>query len=111
MFKKDLLSQESLDYVAYKAVQAIYNVLTTTNEFAEPKAVTDMLSNYKVDNSTVLSWHRDVHKDDINKLKNLKTGTAYVSYCKWCEEAGRSRSSQTTFKNSIKADLGVDLSD
>lgn len=111
MFKKDLLSQESLDYVAYKAVQAIYRVLTTTNEFTEPQAVTDMLNNYKIDNSTVLSWHRDVHKDDINKLKNLKAGAAYVSYCKWCEEAGRSRSSQTTFKNSVKADLGVDLSD
>ena len=111
MFKKDLLSQDSLDYVAYKAVQAIYKVLTTTNEFAEPQAVTDMLTNYKVDNSTVLSWFRDVHKQDINKIKNLKTGAAYVSYCKWCEDAGRSRSSQTTFKNSIKADLGVDLSD
>ena len=111
MFKRDLLSQESLDYVAYKAVQAIYRVLTTTNEFTEPQAVTDMLNNYKIDNSTVLSWHRDVHKDDINKLKNLKAGAAYVSYCKWCEEAGRSRSSQTTFKNSVKADLGVDLSD
>ena len=111
MFKRDLLSQESLDHVAYKAVQAIYRVLTTTNEFTEPQAVTDMLNNYKIDNSTVLSWHRDVHKDDINKLKNLKAGAAYVSYCKWCEEAGRSRSSQTTFKNSVKADLGVDLSD
>ena len=111
MFKKNLLSQDSLDYVAYKAVQAIYKVLTTTNEFAEPQAVTDMLTNYKVDNSTVLSWFRDVHKQDINKIKNLKTGAAYVSYCKWCEDAGRSRSSQTTFKNSIKADLGVDLSD
>ena len=110
MFKRDLLSQESLDYVAYKAVQAIYKVLTTTNEFSEPQAVTDMLTNYKIDNSTVLSWHRDIHKDDIDKLKNLKAGAAYVSYCKWCEEAGRVRSSQTTFVNSIKSDLGVDLS-
>lgn len=111
MFKKDLLSQDALDYVAYKAVNAIYKVLTTTNEFAEPQAVKDMLSNYKIDNSTVLSWHRDIHKDDIDKLKKLKTGAAYVSYCKWCEDAGRSRSSQTTFKNSVKSDLGVDLSD
>ena len=111
MFKKDLLSQESLDYVAYKAIQAIYQVLTTNEEFSEPQAVKDMLSNYKIDNSTVLSWHRDIHKDDIDKLKKLKTGAAYVSYCKWCEDAGRSRSSQTTFKNSVKADLGVDLID
>lgn len=111
MFKRDLLSQDSLDYVAYKAVQAIYNVLTTTNEFAEPQAVKDMLHQYKVDNSAVLSWFRDIHKGDINKIKNLKTGAAYVSFAKWCEDAGRNRSSQTTFKNSVKADLGVDLLD
>ena len=110
MFKRDLLTQESLDYVAYKAVQAIYKVLTTTNEFSEPQAVTDMIKNYKIDNSTVLSWFRDIHKDDLDKLKKLKAGAAYVSYCKWCEEAGRVRSSQTTFVNSIKSDLGVDLS-
>lgn len=110
MFKHDLLAQESLDYVAYKAVQAIYKVLTTTNEFTEPQAVKDMLNQYKIDNSTILSWHRDIHKGDINKLKNLKSGAAYVSYCKWCEEAGRVRSSQTTFINSVKSDLGVDLS-
>ena len=111
MFKKDLLSQESIDYVAYKAIQAIYNVLTTNEEFAEPQAVKDMLQQYKVDNSAVLSWFRDIHKGDINKVKNLKTGAAYVSFAKYCEDAGRSRSSQTTFKNSVKADLGVDLSD
>ena len=111
MFKKDLLSQESLDYVAYKAIQAIYQVLTTNEEFSEPQAVKDMLQQYKIDNSTVLSWFRDIHKEDLNKIKNLKTGAAYVSYCKWCEDAGRSRSSQTTFKNSVKTDLGVDLSD
>ena len=111
MFKKNLLSQDSLDYVAYKAVNAIYKVLTTTNEFAEPKAVTDMLQQYKVDNSAVLSWFRDIHKEDISKLKNLKTGAAYVSFAKYCEDAGRGRCSQTTFKNSVKSDLGVDLSD
>ena len=111
MFKKALLEQDSLDYVAYKAINAIYNVLTTTNEFSEPQAVTDILQQYKVDNSTVLSWFRDVYKEDVTKLKGLKSGAAYVSYCKWCEEAGRSRSSLTTLKNSIKSDLGVDLSD
>lgn len=110
MFKRELLEQKSLNYVAYKAVQAIYKVLTTTNEFTEPKAVTDMLTNYKIDNSTVLSWFRDIHKNDIDKLKKLKLSPAYISYCKWCEDAGRIRSSQTTFLNSIKSDLGVDLS-
>lgn len=111
LFKKNLLSQDALDYVAYKSVQAIYRVLTTTNEFSEPQAVKDMLTNYKIDNSTVLSWFRDSFKSDKDKIAKLKTGAAYISYSKWCEDAGRSRSSQTTFKNSVKSDLGVDLSD
>ena len=110
MFKKKLLEQDSLDYVAYKAIQAIHTVLTTTEEFTEPQAVTDMLKNYKIDNSTVLSWFKEKLKNDMSKLTKLNAGAAFVSYSQWCEEANRARSSQTTFVNSVKSDLGVDLS-
>ena len=47
-FKKRLLSQESVDYVAYKAIKAITEVLNTTKEFTMPeevKAMLDDLSN------------------------------------------------------------------
>ena len=93
------------------AHEIAWNLEDISAENTKLQAVKDMLQQYKVDNSTVLSWFRDIHNEDINKLKGLKVGTAYVSYCKWCEEAGRSRSSLTTLKNSIKSDLGVDLSD
>lgn len=109
LFKKKLLEQQSLDYVAYKAIHAIHQVLTTTNEFTEPQEVLDMMTQYRIDNSTVLSWFRDIHKNNKQALQKLKVGAAYVSYSKWCEETGRSKSSQTTFVNSIKADLGIDL--
>lgn len=111
MFKKKLLEQNSLDYVAYKAIQAIHRVLTTTEEFTEPQVVKDMLENYKIDNSTVLSWFRDVLKNNTTKLQNLKAGAAFVSYSQWCESANRAKSSKTTFVNTVKSDLGVDLSD
>lgn len=111
MFKKELLKPDSLDYVAYKAIQAIHKVLTTTEEFTEPQVVKDMLANYKVDNSTVLSWFRDTYKNNIDKLKNLRAGAAFVSYSQWCESANRAKSSKTTFVNTVKSDLGVDLSD
>lgn len=109
MFKKKLLEQDSLDYVAYKAIHAIHKVLNTTEEFTEPQEVLDMMTQYKIDNSTILSWFKEVHQNDLNSLKKFKVSTAYVSYCKWCEEAGRGKSSQTNFANSIKADLGIDL--
>lgn len=109
LFKRKLLEQESLDYVAFKAVQAIYRVLTTTNEFTEPQEVKDMLTQYRIDNSTILSWFNDIHKNDKAALSRLKIGAAYVSYSKWCEDTNRSKSSQTTFVNSIKADIGIDL--
>ena len=109
LFKKKLLEQQSLDYVAYKAIHAIHQVLTTTNEFTEPQEVLDMMTQYRVDNSTVLSWFRDIHKNNKQALQKIKVGAAYVSYSKWCEETGRSKSSQTTFVNSIKADIGIDL--
>ena len=109
LFKRKLLEQESLDYVAFKAVQAIYRVLTTTNEFTEPQEVKDMLTQYRIDNSSILSWFNEIHKNDKTALSRLKVGAAYVSYSKWCEDANRSKSSQTTFVNSIKADIGIDL--
>ena len=109
LFKKKLLEQQSLDYVAYKAIHAIHRVLTTTNEFTEPQEVLDMMTQYRVDNSTVLSWFRDIHKNNKQALQKIKVGAAYVSYSKWCEDTGRSKSSQTTFVNSIKADIGIDL--
>lgn len=109
-FKRKLLEQVSLDYVAYKAVQAIHKVLSTTQEFTQPQASIDMLNQYKIDNSTILSWFSEIHKNDLSSLQRCKLSAAYVSYCRWCEESNRGKSSQTTFVNSIKADLGIDLS-
>lgn len=109
VFKKNLLSPDALDYVAYKAVLAINRVLTTTEEFTEPQPVKDMLQQYKVDNSSVLSWFKEVLDNDTSKLVKLRGGAAYISYTKWCEDSTRAKSSSTTFYNSVKSDIGVDL--
>lgn len=108
-FKADLLKQESLDYVAYKAVHAIYRVLNTTQDFTEPQAVKDMLNQYKVDNSTILSWFAEMLHEDKAKLAKLTVNEAYVSYSTWCQNSGRAKSSITTFGNAVKVDIGIEL--
>lgn len=110
-FKHKLLEQSALDYVAYKAVQAIYNVLTTTKEFTEPQAVKDMLQQYKVDNSTILSWFHEVYNNDKKELQKLTSKEAYVSYTNWCNQSGRAKSSITTFVKSVNVDIRIEFKD
>jgi putative DNA primase/helicase len=106
-FKKKLLMSESLEYVAYKAVEAIRNVMNNTRAFTEPKTVTTMMEQYRRDNSTVLSWFADlgITKADADKMGfNL----LWTKYKTWCASSGRPNLSQTNFKNTLKTELGID---
>lgn len=108
-FASKLMEQDSLDYVAYKAIHAIHNVLNTTEEFTEPDAVKDMLHQYKVDNSTVLSWFKENFNNDKKKLEKMEAHQAYVNYSNWCANSGRMKSSITNFVKSVKLDIGIDF--
>ena len=109
LFAKKLLSQESLSYIAYKALKAIHNVLNTTYEFTQPQCVIDMLNQYKIDNSTTLSWFYERYKGDVNKIKDIPLNKAYGNYTAWCSESGRLPSSKTTFGTSVKTEIGITL--
>ena len=108
-FKKKLLSEESLSYIACKALKAIYNVLETTKEFKEPDCVKEMLQQYKIDNSTVLSWFSERYNSNLNALENLSLNKAYGNYTAWCSEAGRMASSKATFRQKVSSEIGVNL--
>ncbi len=110
LFKKELLSPKSLEYVAWKALDAIYTVLNTTNEFTQPKSVLAMKEEYKIMNSAVLSWFKDIFKEDIAKVEKTSLSAAYISFSNWCTAAGRMKSSQASFKQTVKVDIGIDLS-
>lgn len=105
-FKKKLLEQESLDYVAYKALKAIYRVLSTTEEFTQPAPVERMMKKYKVDNSSILSWYYE-NVNDLKKLGNMTAKAAYSQYQAWCQQAGRNKFSITNFTRAVETDLGV----
>lgn len=109
-FKHNLLAPDALDYVAYKAVQAITNVLNNTREFTEPQAVKDMKQAYRVDNSTILSWFKENFKNDVKLLEQKKLTEAYLNYCNWCEDCNRNHVSRTTFESRLQSDIGIELS-
>ena len=108
-FASKLLSQDSIDYVAYRAVQAIVNVFNTTEEFTEPIAVKRMMEKYRIENSTILSWFADELNNNTKKLEKMELRDAYVSYAAWCVGANRPKSGLTTFTNALKSDIGIDL--
>jgi putative DNA primase/helicase len=108
-FKRNLLSPEALDYVAYKAIQAISNVLNNTREFTEPQEVKEMKENYRIDNSTILSWYKENFKNDPTLLSKKKLTEAYLNYANWCEECNRSKMSRTTFESKLQSDIGLVL--
>jgi putative DNA primase/helicase len=110
-FHNSLMSQESIDYIAYKACLAIYNVLNTTKEFSLPDCVKEMIQQYRIDNSGPLSWFRDKVKSDIAKLKTYKLGVAFANYQAYCAEVNRAPMSQVNFKAEIKKELNVELSE
>ena len=85
LFKKRLLSKESIEYIAYKAVTAISKVLTTTFDFTKSSAVEEMLQKYKIANSSVLSWFYDEKNGKASLLCDGQTTSQhYASYKSWC---------------------------
>ncbi len=118
-FKKNLLSQESIDYIAFKAVNAIYKVMNETMDFTQPASVTKMLDNYKVNNSSVLSWFKDVflhnhsnvteqEKETAkNQLRNQQLGSAYSNYTDWCKDTNKQSLARPNFEEEVKNQFGI----
>jgi phage/plasmid-associated DNA primase len=119
MFKKKLLSQESIDYIAYKSVQAIYRVLTTTQEFTEPSSVIAMKTAYKINNSSILSWFKEEfvnnkinpteeeRKEAIESIGNLRLQQAYNNYTEWCKETNKQSLARPNFEEELKNQFGI----
>lgn len=109
VFKQKLLSQESLDYAALRAVKAIHKLLVTTKEFTTPEEVVAMMEQYKIDNSSVLSWFHEEHKAAIKNIKSMNENEAYLDYKNWCSKSLRHALNQTNFINSVKSELNLEF--
>jgi putative DNA primase/helicase len=84
-FKENLM--KDLEYIAYKAVQHIYNVLNVTHTCIEPTRVKGMMKEYKVDNSSVLSWIVS-KKYTAKELTSKNEEELYSEYVVWCDVNG-----------------------
>ncbi len=101
-FQKELLAEYSKEYIAYKAVQAIWRVLNTTEEFIEPQPVKNMLEQYRVENNSVLKWIKDTEF----KPKDYSYNT-FERYSIWCENNGYRRKSVNNFISDLETELKV----
>lgn len=97
-FKENLMKE--LEYIAYKAVVAIHNVLTKTRTFTEPVRVKNIIKEYKIDNSSVLSWLYN-KKIDIVKLKGTTQEELYAEYGVWCDINGYKSVRSARFQDEI----------
>lgn len=112
-FKKKLLEQESINYIAHKAVMAINRVMTTTKDFTKPQAVLDTIAQYKIDNSSFLSWFHENLNGNEERIKNLTSNNtvdrAYDNYTEWCKSANRQCLSKTNFKSELKDKFKIEI--
>lgn len=122
-FKKALLSQGSLDYIAYKATQAIYELFNTTKDFTQPNSVTTMLAAYKIANSSLLSWFKErfllnrtdpteaQRKAGIEQFARMHLPEAYRQYNDWCMETNKKPLARPKFEEEAKMQFGIEWVD
>ena len=97
---------KDLEYIAYKSVLAIKNVLDTTHQFIEPEAVKGIMSMYKVENSSILSWVQ-AKKVTIAHMKAVKFDELYAEYTLWCELNGFKSVRSTRFEQEIQEEFNL----
>lgn len=109
-FHQKLMSQEAIDYVAYKACIAIHRVLDTTKEFTIPKSVKDLLFEYKLKNSSVLHWfYKGDPKGDKQKVESNNKAWSYQEYSNYCPKIGRTAVNIDNFEDELKTHLGIEF--
>lgn len=97
---------KDLEYIAYKSVLAIKNVLDTTHQFIEPEAVKGIMSMYKIENSSILSWVQ-AKKVTIAHMKAVKFDELYAEYTLWCELNGFKSVRSTRFEQEIQEEFNL----
>ena len=98
------------EYIAYKAVCAIREVLNTTHKFTEPKASAEVMDMYKIENSSILSWLK-AKKLDATYLKSKKFEEIFTEYTLWCELNGFKSVRSSRFEQEIAEELSLIVDD
>lgn len=101
---------EDKEYIAYKAILAIKEVLSTTHKFTEPAAADKIMTVYKTENSSILSWIADKHMDK-EYLKSVKFDELYAEYGVWTDLNGYKRVSSARFEQEVAEEFELKKDD
>lgn len=107
-FHKKLM--QDIEYIAYKAILAIKNVLDTTHKFIEPTSVKAIMNVYKIENSSILSWVQ-AKKIDTTYMKKIKFDELYAEYNLWCELNGFKSVRSTRFEQELQEEFNIVVED
>lgn len=107
LFKQKLLSDKTLEYVTYKAVQAIRKVLMTNCDFTEPDVCRQEKQKYKILNSSVLTWVTETSKD----MEDGNVQDLYEAYEVWADINGYKTVARARFEREICGEFKLKIRD
>lgn len=116
---KKLAEKENIEYIIYKSILAFKEVLER-NEFTEPESTKQALSEYMLDNNSVLQFIEEVNDGEIeiydfNKKTTIKAdfnttpcNIIFSRFCEWCKNNRYKEISLSGFGKKMK-ELGYEV--
>ncbi len=104
-----LTTPEAMSYLLNLALRGVQRLLKR-GAFTEPKSVKALLDEYKVDNSTVLTWLDDTGKnDDVDYFLETSDREIFLHYRDWCNLNGVTKpSAAVSFYRDIAKHFGFE---
>lgn len=81
-------TDEAASYLLNIGLRGIQRLLKA-GSFTKPEVISNMLEQYRIENSTVLSWVEDNNlTDDLNYFLDTPDREIYLAYTDWCKNNG-----------------------
>lgn len=97
---------EDAEYIAYKAVLAIKDVLIKSHKFTEPESATNVMIDYKTENSSILSWKK-AKRLAVEDLTKETFDEIYAKYTLWCDMNGYKSVRSARFEQEVEEEFGL----
>lgn len=106
--KRNLYTQEALEYLAYISVQEYLKLLESdSRDFANEEESNKVLENYKKENNSVLSFlDSEKIKEAFDKGQNIDRPELYQEYKIWCADNGYKTKGRNRFYAEVQ-DTGI----